>query len=71
MRQNTPRRLPGKPAANPAGAGEHPDLGHLDLGMTVTVYCAESARRQLAATAAAEGTSGFAPADTGTGFTEH
>jgi hypothetical protein len=51
-----------------AGAGDYLDLGHLDVGMTVTVYCAESARLKLAANAAAES---FAPADTGSGFTEH
>jgi hypothetical protein len=46
MRQNTPRRPPGKPADTATtrlkmGAGDH-----LDLGMTVSVYCAGTARRQ-------------------------
>jgi hypothetical protein len=68
MRQNTPRRPPGKPDATVAGTSDYLDLGPLDLGMTVTVYCAESARRQLAANAVIEG---FAPTDTGTCFTEH
>jgi hypothetical protein len=59
MRQNTPRRPPGKTDANAIGTAGRLSVGagdHLDLGMTVSVYCAETARRQLAANAA-DGTS--------------
>ena len=49
MRQTTPRRPPGKPADSATSAAAGLSLGagdHLDLGMTVSVYCAETARRQ-------------------------
>ena len=55
MRQNTPRRPPGKAADTATGAAGRLSVGagdHLDLGMTVSVYCAETARRQQAANAA-------------------
>ena len=48
MRQTTPRRLPGKTEETSVKAGRL-SVGaedHLDLGMTVSVYCAETARRQ-------------------------
>lgn len=57
MRQNTPRRPPGKAADTATGAGKlRVGAGdHLDLGITVSVYCAETARRQ--GQDAADGTS--------------
>ena len=69
MRQTTPRRAPEKRAANAAagGIGESVCAGagdHLDLGITVWVYYADSAKLQQA-----EAAPGFGPADPD--FTEH
>jgi hypothetical protein len=74
MRQNTPRRPPEKRGASATGAVGHPLLDggdHLDLGITVTVYCAEAARLHAARHDAATDTPGTAAPDTGTCFTEH
>jgi hypothetical protein len=74
MRQNTPRRPPEKRAASTAGGTGNLSVGagdHLDLGITVSVYCAETARLHTAAHEAAHETSGLGPPDTGTCFTEH
>jgi hypothetical protein len=73
MRQSTLRRPPEKRTASATSAAGHLllDAGdHLDLGMTVTVYCAETARLH-AAHVEAEETPGPALAETGTCFTEH
>jgi hypothetical protein len=66
MRQTAPRRAPEKTAANATSTGAAFAAGeHLDLGITVSVYCAETEKLRAAAAAAP----GFAPADSG--FTEH
>ncbi len=67
MRQTTLRRVPEKRTAKANSVGGTLCVGagdHLDLGITVSVYCADSAKLQQAETAP-----GFSPADPG--FTEH
>ncbi len=69
MRQTAPRRAPERVAVTTGsnlcvGAGDH-----VDLGMTVSVYCAGAAKPSLPATGAE--TAGAARDDTGPCFTEH
>jgi hypothetical protein len=66
MRQTTPRRAPEKRAASANSIGAEPCVAgdHLDLGITVTVYRADSVKAQQT-----EKMPGFTPADPG--FTEH
>ena len=65
MRQSTPRRPPEKRAPSAPGA-QHLEAGQLDLGLAVSVYCAESGTLLLP-----EGVAEMPPAGSGANVTEH
>lgn len=69
MRQTAPRRTPEKIAVTTSGNLSVGAGDHLDLGMTVSVYCAGSASPP--AEGAKDGESGTIADDSGACFTEH